>query len=110
MNAPQNFSQKIKGHYIESSDGKPFQLGDSMGDPNDMWIYPVRQSRNVIMVEFDWKRETYKLNIARQGDGVNFHTKLPAEKFEPIHFLDFKRFNMWISIQTRLWNNYFEFQ
>jgi hypothetical protein len=110
MKAPQNFAQKIKGHKFESSDGKPFQLGDSMGDRNHMWIYPVRYSRNVIMVEFDWKRETYKLNIARQGDGNNFHTILPAEKFGRTHFLDFRAFNMWISIQTRLWNNYFEFQ
>lgn len=109
MNAPQNFAEKIKGHSFESSDGIPFRLGDSMGDSNHMWIYPQLPCRNVILVEFDWKRETYTLNIARSGDGINFHTKFPAEKFGPTHFLDFKRFNMWISIQTRLWNNYFEF-
>jgi hypothetical protein len=110
MKAPQNFAEKIKGHRFESSDGIPFLLGDSIGSPNYMWINPIVPSANVILVEFDWKRKTYTLNIARQGNGVNFHTKLPAEKFEPIHFLDFKRFNMWISIQTRLWNKHFQFQ
>jgi len=110
MKAPQNFAEKIKGHWFESSDRIPFLLGDSMGSSDKMWIYPQSKSANVIMLEFDWKRETYSLNIVKQGDGNNFHTTFSTLKFGPTHFLDFQKFNMWISIQTRLWNKHFQFQ
>ena len=98
MNAPQNFAQKIKGYKLAVK-GELYSLGDSDGADNRVWIYPERKSSNVAMLEFDWKNETCSINIARQGDGTNFHQTIPPIKFDARYFLSFDKFIRWIEMR-----------
>jgi hypothetical protein len=108
MNAPQNFAQKIKGYKLTVR-GEDYSLGDSMGSPNTVWIYPkvTKHNSNVIMLEFDWRNETYSVNIARQGEGTNFHHTIPHKKFDALYFLSFDKFIRWIGMRITSFNMYF---
>ncbi len=97
MKAPQNFAEKIKGYKLQVN-GEGYSLGDSMNAPNIVWIYPERKSANVIMLEFDWKNETYSINIARHGDGTNFHKTIPKQ-FDTLYFYSFHNFIRWTEMR-----------
>ncbi len=100
MKAPQNFAEKIKGYKLQVN-GEGYSLGDSMGSPNHLWIYPqiTKYNSNVIMLEFDWKNETYSINIARHGEGTNFHKTIPHKKFDALYFYSFHNFIRWTEMR-----------
>ena len=111
MKAPINFAHKIKG-YKFNANGIEYSLGDSMGLDNEVWIYPQTPNhRNVINICFDWKKENYVVNIARTGDGTNFHTTLKAFAFvRRDYFTSFGNFIYWLETNlVRSWEKHFEF-
>ena len=110
MKAPINFAQKIKGHEIKVG-VRRYVLGNSMGVNNQLWIYPQTptKARNVINIHFDWSKERYVINIAKSGDGVNFHTTLKAWKLNPKNFTSFNNFLWWLENKLPIWEEHFEF-
>jgi hypothetical protein len=110
MKAPQNFAQKIKGHKL-TVNGMKYELGDSGGVDNKLWIYPANKSANVICIEFNWEKQWYAVKVAKTGDGRNFHIILPAFDFvRTSQFLSFGAFNSWMIAKIEDLNKYFEFQ
>jgi hypothetical protein len=110
MKAPQNFAEKIKGHKLIVN-GMKYELGDSSGANNVVWIYPVNRSANVICMVFNWEKQWYAVNVAKTGDGNNFHTILPAFDFvRTSHFLSFGAFNSWMIAKIEDLHKYFEFE
>ena len=110
MKAPQNFAQKIKGHKLTVC-GMKYELGDSDGADNQLWIYPVNKSANVIRMEFNWEKQWYGVYIAKTGGGNNFHTTLPAFDFvRTSQFLSFGAFNSWMIAKIEDLHKYFEFE
>ena len=110
MKAPINFAQKIKG-YKFNANGIEYSLGDSMGLDNELWIYPQTPNhRNVINIEFNWRKEYYIINVARSGDGMNFHTTLPASPFgREDYFISFDNFIWWLETKLPIWEKHFGF-
>ena len=96
MKAPENFAQKIKG-YRFTTKGESYLLGDSDGADNKVWIYPEGKTSIVTMLEFDWKKETFSINIAKPGDGENFFKHIPPNNFDARYFLSFDKFIKWIA-------------
>jgi hypothetical protein len=110
MKAPQNFAQKIKGHKLTVG-GMQYYLGDSDGADNQLWIYPVNKSANVIRMEFNWEKQFYTIKVAKTGDGNNFHTTLPAFDFvRTSQFLSFGAFHSWMVAKIEDLHKYFEFK
>jgi hypothetical protein len=110
MKAPQNFAQKIKGHKLIVC-GMKYELGDSGGVDNALWIYPANKSANVICMEFNWEKQFYTIKVAKTGDGRNFHIILPAFDFvRTSQFLSFGAFNSWMIAKIEDLHKYFEFQ
>jgi hypothetical protein len=110
MKAPQNFAEKIKGHRLFVN-GMFYELGDSSGANNIVWIYPKNKSANVICIEFNWEKQYYEVKIVKSGAGRNFHTILPAFDFvRTSHFLSFGAFNSWMVAKIEDLHKYFEFQ
>ena len=96
MKAPINFAKRVNGYKFETN-GIEYSLGDEGGADNSLWIYPQRTHRNVINIHFDWKRERYIVNVAKSGDGVNFHTtSKPFSFIQTHHFETFGNFNLWL--------------
>ncbi len=115
MNAPQNFAEKIKGHIIKTGPfpgDYEYQLGDSMGANNVVWIYPKNKNvKNVICMEFNWEKQFYTIKVAESGDGTNFHTILPAFDFvRTSQFLSFAAFHSWMVAKLEDLHKYFEFK
>ena len=112
MKAPINFAQKINGHIIKTG---PFpgdyvyklSADDFIG--NQVWIYPQSpNSRNVILMEFNWEKQFYTIKIARSGDGNNFHTTLPAFDFvRTSQFLSFAAFHSWMVAKLEDFHKHF---
>jgi hypothetical protein len=110
MKAPQNFAQKIKGHKLTVC-GMKYELGDSGGADNKLWIYPQNKSANVICMEFNWEKQFYTIKVAKTGGGNTFHTTLPAFDFvRTSQFLSFGAFNSWMIAKIEDLHKYFEFQ
>jgi hypothetical protein len=110
MKAPQNFAQKIKGHKLTVC-GMKYELRDSYGANNKLWIYPQNDSANVICMEFNWEKQWYEVSIAKTGDGNNFHTYLPTFDFvRTSQFLSFSAFNSWMIAKIEDLHKYFEFE
>jgi hypothetical protein len=110
MKAPQNFAQKIKGHKLMVG-GMKYELNDSMGQDNKLWIYPKNKSANVICMEFNWEKQFYTIKVAKTGEGNNFHTSLPAFDFiRTSQFLSFGAFNSWMIAKIEDLHKYFEFK
>jgi hypothetical protein len=72
MKAPINFAKRIKGYKMPGSWSNCY-LGDNEGDADKVWIYTKDKSTNWIMLEFRWDEEEYRVCIAKNGDGTNFH-------------------------------------
>jgi hypothetical protein len=110
MKAPQNFAKKIKGHKLTVC-GMKYELGDSDGANNKLWIYPVNKSANVICMEFNWEKQFYTIKVVKTGDGNNFHIILPAFDFvRTSQFLSFSAFNSWMIAKIEDLHKYFEFE
>jgi hypothetical protein len=108
MKAPVNFAERVKGFRLASGFyNYHLDLGDSMGDNNRVWLYPQSDSPNVIMLEFDWKDHTYKICVARGGDGINFHTVNENNPFNPQYFRTFDLFIDWLRQKLADWWHYF---
>jgi len=110
MKAPQNFAQKIKGHKLTVC-GMNYELEDSFGTDNKLWIYPKNTSANVICIEFHWEKQFYTIKVAKTGEGNNFHIILPAFDFvRTSQFLSFGAFNSWMIAKIEDLHKYFEFE
>ena len=106
MKAPQNFAERIKGYKLTSGFYK-YQLGDNGLQDNRVWIYPQSNCSNAVMLEFDWKEHTYKISIARRGDGNHFHTTYEGNRFNPQYFRTFDLFIHWLRQKLADWWEYF---
>ena len=105
MKAPQNFAERIKGYKLTSGFYK-YQLGDNGLQDNKVWIYPQSNCSNAVMLEFDWSKHTYKISIARRGDGNHFHTTYEGN-FNPQYFRTFDLFIDWLKQKLADWWEYF---
>ena len=90
MKAPQNFAQSLKG-YTLTTKGKNYLLDVSIDEPNKVWIYPEDKSSIVTMLEFNWRYETFSINIAKPGDGEEFFKRIPPNKFDCGGFVSFDK-------------------
>ena len=110
MKAPINFAQKIKGHEIRVGRLR-YVLGDTNGSNDELWIYPQWNSNNVMNIYFDWKKENYVVRLAKNGDGMNFHTTLPAFAFvRTTQFKSFASFNSWMIAKIDDLYHHFEYR
>lgn len=98
MKAPINFTEKIKGYYIKSN-GRLYKLGDDAGWNNRIWVYPDYPTNNVFRIDFNWREETYNVNVVKKNEGSNFHNYLPAVKFPAHKFLSFSGFTNWLEME-----------
>ena len=105
MKAPQNFAERIKGYKLTSGFYN-YRLGDNGLQDNRVWIYPQSNCSNAVMLEFDWSKHTYKISIARRGDGNHFHTTYEGN-FNPQYFRTFDLFIDWLKQKLADWWEYF---
>ena len=109
MKAPQNFAQRVDGHIINGSKYK-YRLAADTSIGNEVWIYPHNSgdSANIIRMDFNWQKGYYVINIAKYGDGTNFHTTLPAFDFvRTSQFLSLGAFNSWMIAKLEDFHKYF---
>jgi hypothetical protein len=106
MKAPQNFTERVKGFRLASGLYN-YHLDAHRHTDNIVWIYPQSKSPNVIMLEFDWSNHTYKVCVARNGDGINFHTTNENNSFNPKYFRTFPLFTKWLQLKVADWWDYF---
>jgi hypothetical protein len=106
MKGPQNFTERVKGFTLLSGFYN-YHLDAHRHTDNIVWIYPQSESPNVIMLEFDWSNHTYKVCVARSGDGVNFHTTNENNSFNPQYFRTFDLFTEWLQLKVADWWHYF---
>jgi hypothetical protein len=109
MKAPENFAEKING-YKFTTKGEIYSLGYNMDSPNKVWIYPEGKSYIVTMLEFDWRKETFSINIAKTGE-EEFFKKIPPNNFDARYFLSFDKFIKWMawradSMNHSIYNNF----
>ena len=110
MKAPVNFAERVKGHKLKVG-SLGYSLGDNGGDNNKVWIYPEGDTHNVILMEFNWEKQYYVVNIVKTGDGNNFHTTLPAFDFvRTSQFLSFASFISWMIAKIDDLHKYFEYK
>jgi hypothetical protein len=107
MKAPQNFTERVKGFRLATG-WLNYHLDAHRHRDNIVWIYPQRESSNVIMLDFDWERQTYDVCVARNGDGTNFHTINENNPFNPQYFRTFDLFIEWLCEKMGDWVKYFE--
>jgi hypothetical protein len=109
MKAPQNFTERVKGFRLASGFYN-YHLDAHRHRDTIVWIYPKAKSPNVIMLEFNWKEQTYKVCVAKNGDGPNFHTVNKGNSFNPGYFKTFDLFICWLRVKIKAdWWNYFDY-
>jgi len=60
MKAPINFSKRLHGYQIEVF-GEEYLLTTIATMDSSLWITPMRNSANAIMLVFSWNREQYDI-------------------------------------------------
>lgn len=96
MNAPINFAERVAGHLFSTGNGE-YKMSDNLGADNKIWIFPNWKSYNVILMEFDWGRETYTVKVVARGQYANFHNILPPQPIlEKELFQTFFDFETWM--------------
>lgn len=105
MKAPINFVERVKGFKLASGFYN-YHLDAHRHRDTIVWIYPQSECSNVIMLEFDWKEQKYKICVVRSGDGVNFHTN-EENSFNPQYFRTFDLFIEWLRLKVADWWHYF---
>jgi hypothetical protein len=103
MKAPINFVERVKGFKLASGF---YNYHLDAHRHSIVWIYPQSECSNVIMLEFDWKEQKYKIYVVRSEDGVNFHTN-EENSFNPQYFRTFDLFIEWLQLKVADWWDYF---
>ena len=106
MKAPINFVERVKGFRLASGFYN-YHLDAHRHRDTIVWIYPQSECSNVIMLEFDWKEQKYKICVVRSGDGTNFHTTNEGNSFNPQYFRTFDLFIEWLRLKVADWWDYF---
>lgn len=76
MNPPKNFKEKLDRSGDIYFDGKVYGTSVSPSNQNvyHVWLHSRIPTKNALCVKIYWDRMHYSVEVAIDGDGMNFHT------------------------------------